>query len=341
MVTKNERIEQSMHYVRTVGMTTMRGRGFYFPVDTAMASNGRIYVLNRSLERVVADTIRVTMLNEEGEYFGIFGRGGEGDGEFRWPCGIALDSNDRVFITDEHLNRISIFSPDGEFIGKWGAPGDAEGFLKGPAGITVDGDGNLLISDSQNHRIQKFSKDGDFISAFGTEGDGDGELNLPWGITTNSDSEIFVADWGNDRIQKFSHDGKFIAKYGSSGRDNGQFVRPAGVTVSQKGYIYVADWGNERIQILSPEGNFIQKLRGEATDSEWANDFLRVNVEEAEARERADMEPEFEFFNDDPHEESSHIEKLFWGPVSLLLDGDERLFITETNRHRIQVYKRN
>ena len=105
--------------------------------------------------------------------------------------------------------------------------------------------------------------------------------------------------------------------------------------------MYVADWGNERIQILNPHGEFIQKLRGEATDSEWAKDFLNVNVEEAEARSRANMEPEFDFFNDDPHEESSHIEKLFWGPVSLLLDKEERLFITETNRHRIQVYKKN
>lgn len=103
----------------------------------------------------------------------------------------------------------------------------------------------------------------------------------------------------------------------------------------------MADWGNERIQILNPEGQFIQKLRGEATNSEWAEDFLGVNVEEAEARSRANMEPEFDLFNDDPHEESSHIEKLFWGPVSILLDKDERMFITETNRHRIQVYEKN
>jgi hypothetical protein len=85
----------------------------------------------------------------------------------------------------------------------------------------------------------------------------------------------------------------------------------------------------------------VQKLRGEATNSEWADDFLGVNVEEAGARERANLEPDIEYFNDDPHEESSHIEKLLWGPVSLILDSDERLFITETNRHRIQVYERN
>jgi len=84
----------------------------------------------------------------------------------------------------------------------------------------------------------------------------------------------------------------------------------------------------------------MQKLRGEATDSTWAEDFLRINVEEAEARNRADLEPKIEFFNDDPHEESSHIEKLFWGPISLMLDDTGRLYVTEGNRHRIQVYER-
>ena len=341
MVTKEEFNSQSLHYVRTVGMTTMRGRGFYFPVDSAMSKNGRIYVLSRSIERVAPDSLRITMLNEEGEYFGVFGRAGENDGEFRWPCGIALDDKDRVYVTDEHLHRVSIFSSEGEFINKWGTFGTENGLLNAPSGITVAPDGNLLISDSQNHRVQKFTQNGEFIYSIGAEGDGEGEFNLPWGIATNSSSEIYVADWGNDRIQKFSPDGKFIKQYGSTGRGDGQFVRPSGITINSDGYMYVADWGNERIQILNPHGEFIQKLRGEATDSEWAKDFLNVNVEEAEARSRANMEPEFDFFNDDPHEESSHIEKLFWGPVSLLLDKEERLFITETNRHRIQVYKKN
>ena len=213
--------------------------------------------------------------------------------------------------------------------------------LNGPCGIVFDQDNNVLIADSQNHRIQKFTGDGQFISSFGVYGNGDGRLNLPWGLGVNQEGEIFVADWGNDRIQRFSPDGKFVAKYGSSGRQEGEFMRPAGVIINQEGYIYVADWGNERVQVLGPDGEFVQTIRGEATNSEWADDFLGVNVEEAGARKRANLEPDIEYFNDDPHEESSHIEKLFWGPVSLMLDAKDRLFITETNRHRIQVYERN
>ncbi len=104
--------------------------------------------------------------------------------------------------------------------------------------------------------------------------------------------------------------------------------------------MYVADWGNERVQVLDPSGAFVTKLRGEATDSVWARDFLRINVEEAEARARADMESEIEFFTDDPHEESSHIEKYFWAPVSVKLDASGRLYVTESNRHRLQIYTR-
>ena len=342
MATKELEQGQFLRYVRTVGMTTMRGRGFYYPIDSAMSNNGgRLYVLSRSFERAVSDSMRVTMLNEDGEYFGVFGSAGIGDGQFRWPCGIAVNDQNRVFVTDEYLNRVSVFNESGEFLKHWGSEGEMEGMLNGPSGIVFDRDNNVLIADSRNHRIQKFTSDGEFIKSFGEYGSGDGCLNLPWGLGVNQEGEILVADWGNDRIQRFTSNGEFVAKYGSPGREEGEFIKPAGVIVNQEGYIYVADWGNERVQVLSPDGEFVQKIRGQATNSEWAEDFLGVNVEEAGARKRANLEPDIEYFNDDPHEESSHIEKLFWGPVSLMLDAEDRLFITETNRHRIQVFERD
>ena len=330
---------QLLKYHRTVGMTTMRGRGFYYPVDSALGQNGRIYTVSRSAERSSADTVRVTVLNIEGEYFGVFGRMGDGDGEFRWPRGIAIDGGGHVYISDEHLHRISIFSADGDFVSSWGVHGAGEGELDGPSGIAFDADDNLLVSDTRNNRVQRFTKDGRFLSAFGANG-GTDQLNMPWGVTAGPSGDVFVADWGNDRIVRFSPDGRFAAQYGSSGRGDGQIIKPASVEVGSDGYIYVADWGNERVQILDAQGRFVQKLRGEATNSEWAEDFLRVNVEEAEARARTNMEPDIEFFNEDPHEESSHIEKLFWGPVSLILDDSDRLYVTEEHRHRIQVFER-
>ena len=61
----------------------------------------------------------------------------------------------------------------------------------------------------------------------------------------------------------------------------------------------------KRVQVLNSDGGFVQKLRGEATLSAWAANFLSVNVEEGEARSRANLEPEIDYFVDEPHEESS------------------------------------
>ena len=327
-----------LEYRMTLGMTTMEGRGFYYPTDTAIAEDGRMYVANRSLENVTRG-VRVTMCDIDSEYYGTFAAYGQSPGQFIWPSACTLDSQGRVYVSDEATNRISVFDREGALLSTWGEHGSAEGQLDTPSGLAFDADDNLYVADTYNHRVQKFIADGRFLASFGREGNGDAELNLPWGITVGPDGCVYVADWGNDRVQKFSPDGEHLASLGSPGRGDGEFHRPSGVAVDAAGYIYVADWGNERVQILDSDGRFAQKLRGEATLSDWAANFLSINVEEGTARSRANLEPEIEYFVDEPHEESSHIEKYFWSPVSVKLDGEGNLYVTESNRHRIQVYQ--
>ena len=325
-----------LEYWFTVGFYTMdAGRGFYYPTDTAIGKDGRLYVVNRSPGPLKA--VRVTMCDAEGEYYGSFGSFGQSDGQFIWPSGAAIDSKGRVYVSDEQLHRISVFDHSGAFLSKWGLKGTAEGELDTPSGMAFDGEENLYVSDSYNNRVQKFTADGRFLLSFGS----DGSLSLPWGVTVAPGGDVYVADWGNDRIQKFSTGGEYLATYGTPGNGDGEFQGPASVTVDKEGYIYVADWGNERVQVLDPEGRFVTKLRGQATLSKWAEDFLRSNVEEAEARATANLELDLEYFVDEPHDESSQIEKYFWAPVSVKLDGARTLYVTDSNRHRIQVYKRS
>ena len=329
-----------LEYSHTVGMTTMEGRGFYVPTDTAISKDGRLHVLNRS-QLNVARGVRVTMCDSDGEYFGNFGSYGEGDGQFIAPSGGAVDSQGRIYICDEHLHRVTVFDPSGKFLSKWGTNGTGEGELDTPSGVAFDRQDNLYVADTHNNRIQKFTAGGRFLLSIGAKGGGNGQLSMPWGLTVDAEENVYVADWGNDRIQKFSSNGEHIAGYGTSGDGDGEFHRPSGVAVDNEGFIYVADWGNERVQVLDADGGFVMKLRGQATLSKWAENFLSINVEEEKARATANLEPEIEYFVDDPHEESSHIEKYFWAPCSIKLDGNGNLFITESNRHRIQVYKRS
>ena len=330
----------AVKYLKTVGSVNngSNGRGFANPYDTAHTKDGRIFVINRcDLARRFA--IRVGICNLDEEYLGEFGYGfGDGDGQLVQPVAMVFDSQDRLYLTDEHNNRVTVFDSEGKFLSKWGVKGSGPGEVNGPSGIAIDADDIVYVADQHNHRVQKFSTDGNHVDSWGGPGSGPGEFNMPWGLAVDRHGNVYVADWRNDRIQKFSSDGDFMAVFGTSGNGEGQFSRPSSVAVDSDGVIYVADWGNERVQLLDPDGEFLQMLRGESTLSQWAKDFFAANPDEKEKRDISDLEPELPAHLSAPDDVSSQIEPYFWGPVSVRLDNHERLHVTETNRHRIQVY---
>ena len=329
-----------LRYDRTLGVAAMESRGFYYPVDLAIGDDGRMYGLSRSHEGDPRG-VRVCILDYDGGFHGVFGSIGDADGQFTFATGIALDSRDRVYVSDEHTQRISVFDKAGAFLSKWGTPGSGPGEIDGPCGLAFGPDDVLYVTDHLNHRIQTFTADGAHLSCFGEHGSGDGQFDLPWGITVLPDGQVYVADWGNDRVQRFSASGEFIAAYGESGEGDGQFHRPSGVAVDSDGYIYVADWGNDRVQVLEPDGGFVQKLMGEATLSTWGAEFLAANVDEAGARARSDLEPDPTAKGWTPDQAPRYVEKLFWAPTAVKLDAEGRLYVVDRNRHRIQVYQKD
>lgn len=329
-----------LEYSFTLGIVAMEGRGFEYPTDTVIGKNGRLYVPNRSRD-TGERAVRVTVLDTDSEFYGTFGYFGYGDGQLVSPMCAAEGENGLIYVTDETTSQVSAFDYEGNFILKWGVSGSGDGELNGPSGIAFDSGGDVFIVDTQNNRVQKFTSAGEFLLTFGSKGPDEGQFDLPWGVAVAPNGDVYVADWGNDRIQRFRQDGIFVASYGTSGNGDGQFLRPSSVAVDERGYMYVADWGNERIQVLDADGAFVQKLRGEATLSKWAANYLEVNSEEGDARAVSDLEPSAELLGtDDPHTESAHVEKFFWAPMSVKLDDSGRLYVTEGNRHRIQIYQR-
>jgi DNA-binding beta-propeller fold protein YncE len=335
--------QEFCRYSHTIGFYAQNGRGFNNPVDVALGRDGVLYVLNRAGSDVELRMLykRVTMCTLDEDYLGEFSSGGTEDGQLMWPAALAIDAEGNVYISDEALHRISIFDAQGRFLGKWGVRGSQAGMFDRPAGLAFDQDQQLLVADGLNNRIQRYTKDGRFLGQWGQGGRGPGELNLPWGIAIDRAGAVYVADWRNDRIQKFDAQGGFLASYGTPGRGEGEFSRPSGVAVDGEGNIYVADWGNERVQVLRPDGGFLAKFRGESGLSKWGESYFIANPDELEERQRANLEPELSLSaSDDLREESASIEKLFWGPISVKVDDQGRLYVVESCRHRIQVYRK-
>ena len=94
------------------------------------------------------------MCDIDSEYYGVFGAHGEDDGQFIWASCAAIDSEGRVYVTDEYLSRVSVFDPDGRFLRKWGESGAGNGELDGPSGMAIDGEDTVYVSDTHNGRVQ-------------------------------------------------------------------------------------------------------------------------------------------------------------------------------------------
>ncbi|MDA0770249.1 MAG: NHL repeat-containing protein [Chloroflexi bacterium] len=283
-------------------------------VDIAFGKENRVYVLCRG---GLGNEVRI--INWDDDNLGTIGTG-----SFQWPSSLICDSDEKLYVSDEANNKVFVFNKDGELIADWGVNGSAPGEFNRPAGMSFDADENIILSDAMNSRIQKYTKDGKFISQFGEEGQGDGQFRMPWGTTVDDEGNIFVSDWRNDRVQKFTSDGQFVMKFGTSGNEKGEFNRPTGVAVDKDGDIYVADWGNDRVQLFDHAGRFVEMFIGDASLSKSGKEYNLANPVTLRLREMADLEAA----------------KRLRAPVSVKVDDEGRLFITDFGSHRIQVYKK-
>jgi DNA-binding beta-propeller fold protein YncE len=312
-----------IRYQQTIGLLAQTGRGFSLPVDFAFGQDGVLYVLNRGTP--TQRNTHVTICTVDSEYRADFGAYGMGDGQFIWPTAIVVDRDGQVYISSESEHRIQKFSPTGQFLGKWGTLGERDGELNGPSAMALDRDENLYIVDHHNNRVQKFTKDGQFLLKWGEKGEGEGQFNLPWGIGLDAAGNVYVADWHNDRIQKFDPAGTFLAAYGEPGHGEGEFHRPSSVAIDGDGNLYVADWGNNRVQVLGADGSFVTQLVGDAGLSKWAAEYLPSSPDYMEARATA---------------RNREVERFLWGPTSVKFDGQGLLYICDSCRYRLQVYRR-
>ena len=328
-----------IEYMLTLGIVAMEGRGFEYPTDSVMGPNGRLYVPNKS-RNYGERGVRLTVLDIESEFYGTFGTYGTSEGKLQSPSSVAATEDGILLVCDDYTHTINLFDLDGAFLTRWGDHGVGVKELNGPSGIDIDLENNVYISDTRNHRIQKFNIEGVHLDTFGKQGESKGEFELPWGISLTPDNTLCIADWGNNRIQELTPEGEVLSIIDNESNPAYELKYPSSAVMDSDRTIYIADWGNERVKVIDHNGVMVQNLRGEATVSRWAGEFLSSNAEENDARLSANMEINLDFLDDnDPHSESAHIEKYFWSPVSIKLDDVNRVYVTETNRHRIQVYQ--
>ncbi len=168
------------------------------PIGIAIGPNNKLYIVD-------AGNYRIQIFNTGGGFVGKWGSRGNGDSQFQYPFGIAINRDKkRAYVSDVVLNKIVAFDLSGNYKFKWGSAGSGDNDFDAPTGLAVDRTGNVYVVDTDNSRIAKFTENGKFIiniaKGKGTE---NGKFNVPYGVAVAEDGTVYVADTGNTRIQVF------------------------------------------------------------------------------------------------------------------------------------------
>ena len=199
----------------------------------------------------------ITILNKEGRKIKSFGTQGTKEGQFNYPCGVAISHDGHILVTDEH--RLQKLTFEGDCVKSVGSSEIGNGPLQfnENRGITVHPTtGQIFIADAYNHHIQVLNKDLAYSHSFGKRGSSPEQFNYPYDVTFDNEGYLYVADSGNHCIKKFTSTGQHISTFSSEGSNPGQITKPTSIIIDNN-ILYVSEFGNNRISIFDTNGCFI------------------------------------------------------------------------------------
>lgn len=189
----------------------------------------------------------------------------EGQTDWAYVPGVAVDSQDRVFVNQRSSPSVIVYSRDGEILTTWG-----DQFAKGAHGLTIrqEEDGECLyFVDVARHCVVKTTLEGRELWTLGEPGrvGAPGEpFNRPTSISFTPDGDFYVSDgYGNRRVHHFDPRLRLVRSWGEQGTGPGQFSLVHNVWFDTRGgqrRVLVTDRENNRIQVFTPEGEFVKEI---------------------------------------------------------------------------------
>ncbi|MBE0434157.1 hypothetical protein IBX73_11945, partial [candidate division WOR-3 bacterium] len=166
------------------------------------------------------------------------------------PFGVAIDSENNLYVTDFDSSRIHVFSPDDSLIVTFGIPGQAYGEIRQPAGIAVidtraadnlHNDDFVVVIDDHGRRLSKFTRRGRFLGSVQHTDLGLADAGFLY-AAVDAYGSIYVTDEPGNQIHKFDRNLNYIISVGRAGTGPGEFLSPRGITIWRRyGQVFVAE----------------------------------------------------------------------------------------------------
>ncbi|HUN63337.1 MAG TPA: SMP-30/gluconolactonase/LRE family protein [Candidatus Sulfotelmatobacter sp.] len=225
------------------------------PYGLAVDSQGSLYVADQKVGAIFIFTTgeeKKVELIKNGQH-----------AHFVRIIGLAMDDDDRLFVSDPGLRHVLVFDKDHKAQDVL-----TEGMVE-PGGLAIDTKNRFLyVADVELDQILVYDADTlKPLRKLGTAGKKHtlttpGDFSKPAGVAVDPEGNLYVADTWNNRIEIFDADGQFVSAFGKAGDGPGYFSRPKGVAVDSDGHIWVADGMQDRVQVFDKTGQLLIAFGG-------------------------------------------------------------------------------
>jgi DNA-binding beta-propeller fold protein YncE len=181
------------------------------------------------------------------------------DAHFSLINGLAMDDNDRLFVSDGKLHHVLVFNAKHQQEAIFGTED-----LVSPAGIAIDTENRFAyVVDTQQDQVLVYDADTfKLLRRIGTAGKkhtltSRGDFSLPTHVAVDKEGNVYVTDTLNNRVEIFDADGNFVSEFGQIGDGPGRFARPKGIAIDCDGHIWVVDELQSRVQVFDKDGRLL------------------------------------------------------------------------------------
>jgi DNA-binding beta-propeller fold protein YncE len=175
------------------------GPPFHRPTNVALSASGDIYVTDGY------GNARVHKFDSAGRLLLSWGEPGDQPGQFNLPHGIAVDSNERVYVADRENSRIQIFTSRGELLAVWTD-------VARPMQVFIDKSDTVFVAevgfragmfpwqtppaDPVGARLSIFDSNGKLLARWGGGPDptGCGDFFAPHDLWADSRGDLYVGE---------------------------------------------------------------------------------------------------------------------------------------------------